>query len=191
MSTCHGIRRALPVMGALAMGALVLAASERRPSPNPVGPSSTIPQPVTVELIAEQRSLQPAGTTRVGVHFKLEPGWHIYAEQPGDAGLPTQVRWSSPVAVVFEPLRWPHPEQFVDPGNITTFGYTGSTVLSSTLHGTPSKVLSASVPVHADVRWLACKEVCVPGSATLDLTLRVSTEVPAFSAHAELFDHAN
>ena len=93
--------------------------------------------------------------------------------------------------VVFGPLHWPAHEQFVDPGDIKTFGYTGSIVLYSTMTLAPSLARGASVPVHADVRWLACHEVCVPGSARLNLSLPVSKQLPAFSAHAELFDQAN
>ena len=147
---------------------------------------------VKAELIAEHASIRPGGKTRVGVHFELEPGWHIYAKDPGDSGLPTKIFWSSPMEeanVVFGPLHWPPHEQFMDAGNIKTFGYTGSTVLYSTMQLMPSKVRGSHVPILADVRWLACKEVCVPGSAKLNLSLPVSDQSPEFSARAKLFEH--
>ena len=146
--------------------------------------------PVRAALIAEHASIQPGGTTRVGVHFEIEDGWHIYADPPGDAGLPTTIRLSSPMKeaqVVFGPLQWPVHEQLIDPGDIKTFGYTGSLVLSSALQLMPSKVRGATVPVLAEVRWLACKNLCIPGSAALDLTLPVSLTPPTPAPHADLF----
>ncbi len=144
---------------------------------------------VTAELIAEHASVQPGGRTRIGVHFDIEEGWHIYAEDPGDAGLPTKVAWSIPQGVTISPLRWPLPEKLVDPGDIHTNGYMGSVVLLSTLKLTPSKLLPQAVPIGAHVEWLACKNICIPGKADLKLTLPVSPKPPAFSTHAQLFEH--
>lgn len=156
--------------------------------------ASSRPRPVTAELIAEHASIQPGGTTRVGVLLTLEPGWHIYAKEPGDAGLPTRIEWFGPAASTFGELPWPPPEPFIDPGDIKTFGYTGSTVLSSTMTFNPPRRTDGGpyedLRLHAEVRWLACNEVCIPGSTRLDLTLPVSTQPPEFSPHAPRFDQA-
>ena len=93
--------------------------------------------PVKAELIAEHASLQPGGRTRVGVSFELEEGWHIYAKEPGDAGLPTKITWSGPRGVTFGPLVWPVAQEFNDPGDIKTFGYSGAVVLASDLTLSP------------------------------------------------------
>lgn len=146
---------------------------------------------VTTELIAEHVSVQPGGSTRIGVHFDLAKGWHIYAEDPGDAGLPTQVVWSGPPGVVFGPLQWPKPQQFIDPGHIRTFGYIGALVLSSGVTVAPTAIPQDTISIRAKVKWLACKDTCIPGSASLELTLPVSSSPPVFSTHAEFFDHTN
>ena len=69
----------------------------------PSGFASPEAHPVTVELITEYASIQPGGQTKIGVHFDLEEGWHIYAKDPGDAGLPTKVIWKGPASVKFGP----------------------------------------------------------------------------------------
>ena len=145
-------------------------------------------QPVTATLIAEHASIRPGGATRIGVLFDIEEGWHIYAQDPGDAGLPTQVTWSGHDRIAFGSLQWPEPYEFLDPGDIRTFGYAGTVVLSSALAG--SKPLAAEARIHADVEWLACKDVCIPGSAALEFEIPVRAESPARSAHAELFGPA-
>lgn len=150
-------------------------------------------QPVVATLIAEHESIQPGGTTRVGVHFELEKGWHIYAEEPGDAGLPTEVKWSAPWGS-FGPIQWPTPTAFLDPGEIRTFGYEGTVVLASTYSLIPGRWLESPpdpIPITAKLTWLACKEICIPGSANLELPLPWSHDPPALSAHAQLFEQTS
>ena len=180
-----------------ACGVLLAAACGRAEEPpgaslSPFAASEE--QPVAAELIAEHASIQPGGTTRIGVHFEIEEGWHIYAQEPGDAGLPTQITWSVPLVSVSE-LHWPPHHEFLDPGDIRTFGYSGTVVLYSTLTYSPPRLrrmwVVREIPVQASVKWLACKEVCIPGSADLELTLPISSGPPVFSTHAQLFEHTD
>jgi thiol:disulfide interchange protein DsbD len=142
--------------------------------------------PVKAELIAEHTAVQPGGRTRIGVLFTIREGWHIYAKEPGDAGLPTRIAWSGPEGVSFGPLVWPPPQASLDPGDIRTFGYAGTVVLSSAL--AVLKPLAAEARIHADVEWLACKDVCIPGAATLELVLPLRPNPSIPSPHAHLFE---
>ena len=148
-------------------------------------------QPVHVELISEHASIQPGGSTRIGVHFDINTGWHIYAKNPGDAGLPTTIAWSGPGGVSFSDPQWPKPREFHDPGNARTFGYSGAVVLGGTMGYRAWRDVYEKIHVRARVSWLACKELCVPGKADLSLALPVSTNPPVTSAHAEYFEHTN
>jgi thiol:disulfide interchange protein DsbD len=150
--------------------------------------SELIHHPVTAELITEHASIQPGGTTRVGVHFEIEEGWHIYADPPGDAGLATTVALGTVRAASLGPWQWPKPEHFVDPGDIRTNGYTGSLVVSRTL-SLPSDVQELDrMVLQATAKWLACRDICIPGKAELNLTLPVTSQPPAISTHAQLFE---
>ena len=175
-------------MGLLLSGFLIGRAAAEQP---PAGFAEPEEHPVTAELIAEHASVQPGGTTRLGIHFEIEEGWHIYADPPVDAGLATAVVWSGLAGVTFGPLLGPKPQTFIDPGDIRTFGYAGTTVLYSELATNPRMSVGQSLPVHAKVEWLACHEICIPGSAELELALPVSAQLPVASTHAEFFDHAN
>ncbi|MBI2104652.1 MAG: hypothetical protein HYT90_03595 [Candidatus Omnitrophica bacterium] len=169
------------------VGLLMLAA----PAGAEEQPAFAVPeeQPVQAELIAEHASIQPGGTTRIGVHFEIEPGWHIYADPPGDAGLPTTIQWTAPRGVLVGPLMWPRPEQLVDPGDIKTSGYSGVVTAYSGMRLPTRQFNGQAIVLGAHVKWLACKEVCVPGSADLALTLPVTSDPPVFSTHAQLFEH--
>ena len=148
-------------------------------------------QPVTAELVTEHASIQPGGTTRVGVHFEIEEGWHIYADPPGDAGLPTTITWIVPSGVLIDSVQWPTPQLFVDPGDIKTSGYSGVVVPYSTLELPNPAFEGRAIAIRAQVSWLACHEVCVPGNTELSLTLPVNVTPPVLSTHAEFFDHTN
>jgi len=144
---------------------------------------------VSAVLITEYASIQPGGKTRIGVHFEIEEGWHIYAEDPGDAGLPTKVTWSVNDAATIGPVQYPPPQEFLDPGDIRTFGYSGEVVLFSALEA-PAQLpdrLAAGLRIAADVRWLACKDVCIPGKVNLELVLPLSPDAPLRSPAADLF----
>ena len=188
-------------IGRLAPLLLVLlstpACQAKEPAAVPQDSTRSAPSPVTAEMISEHASIQPGGTTRIGVHFEIEEGWHIYADPPGDAGLPTRIAWSGSTLVSFGPVVYPPAEQFIDPGDIRTRGYSGSAVLFSTVTLDPlwnrrGNVVEQSALVglnlSAAVKWLACHEICVPGKADLTLMLPVSDQSPVFSTHAELFE---
>ena len=147
-------------------------------------------QPVRVELISEHASIQPGGATRVGVYFEIEEGWHIYAEHPGEEGLPTTVAWSGPAGTTFGPLSWPDAYAFLD-GGAHTYGYSGVVVLRSTMSYHALRDAAEKLDVRARVSWLACKALCVPGKANLSLALPVTTAPPVRSAHAEYCEHTH
>jgi DsbC/DsbD-like thiol-disulfide interchange protein len=151
-------------------------------------PGAISRHPVRAELVAEHASVQPQGSTRIGVRFDLEPGWHIYAKDSGDAGLPTSVEWSAPAGASIGPLRWPTPQEFNDPGDIRTYGYSGTIVLFSTFTPPPGAAPGATIPISSHVKWLACNAICIPGSAALEFALPITADPPALSPHAELFD---
>ena len=145
-------------------------------------------QPVKARLIAQHNSIQPGGATKVAVYFNIEPGWHIYAQDPGDVGLPTKAIWTSLLngAYIDTQPQWPPAQKFVDAGNIHTFGYSGTLVLASTLHATDQISLKA-IPITAHAEWLACHEICIPGKADLQFTLSVTTATPLLSPEAHFF----
>jgi thiol:disulfide interchange protein DsbD len=143
-------------------------------------------EPVTATLITEHASIQPGGSTRIGVLFEIEDGWHIYAQDPGEAGLPTKVEWTTPQGVVAGDLMWPTHHEFLDPGDIHTLGYEKSVLLTSGLE-VQEGYAQAQIPIHANVTWLACKDICIPGKTTLELVLPLRPNPPVLSPHAHLF----
>lgn len=177
---------------AVALAGLCAAAGARAIAADlPAAFVNTESEAVTPSIIAEHESIQAEGKTRVGVLFEIEDGWHIYGKKPGDAGLPTKVRWIVPRGVEVGTLSWPAPLEFNDPGDIKTFGYSHEVVLASELRLTDKAKLDKPVQVVAQVEWLACSDICVPGKTELQYSLPVSDEYPSPSDNANLFDHTS
>lgn len=147
--------------------------------------------PVTATLVAEHTAIRLGGETRVGVLFEMEDGWHIYAREPGDAGLPTTISWSAS-STSFGELQWPTPQRLLDPGDIETFGYEKAVLLSSPLtHTRSGDSTPSALGINAQATWLTCKKICIPGSANLEIVLPISADAPVLSLHASLFDDAD
>lgn len=125
---------------------------------------------VEAELVCEHAAIAPGEPFWVAIRLQMDPGWHTYWRNPGDAGLETQVAWELPEGFRTDSLQWPVPQRIVDPP-LVTFGYTGEVLLLSRIY--PSKHLApgAQVQLVAQVDWLACQEACIPGQARLQLTL--------------------
>lgn len=121
-----------------------------------------------IELISEQAGIGP-GKSWVALRLVPEQGWHVYWSNPGDSGQPTSVKWTLPAGVEAGPIEWPAPHSFRF-GPLTSYGY-AEEVLHLVPITVPARYAGGSVPLKADVRWLVCAGVCVPGKATLSLDL--------------------
>jgi DsbC/DsbD-like thiol-disulfide interchange protein len=176
------VRYALHV-GALALLGGVIAALTASASFSAPAPSAGT---VKAKLMASVSAVQPGKPFDAGVLFAMEKGWHVYWKNPGDAGLATSVEWKLPEGFTAGPLRWPAPETFQQPGNIVGYGYEGSALLVATVTPPKDLVTGKDVDIGADVSWLGCEQLCVPGSQALTMALPVAPS--AEPANKQLFD---
>ncbi|HKX65166.1 MAG TPA: protein-disulfide reductase DsbD domain-containing protein [Rhizomicrobium sp.] len=49
---------------------------------------------VHARLVAEDKAVAPGGSITVALEEKIAPRWHTYWKNPGDAGAPTEIRWT-------------------------------------------------------------------------------------------------
>ena len=116
--------------------------------------------------------LDRSDADKIGLYFKLEPGWHVYWKNPGDAGLPPHVRWTLPDGITAGPLQFPPPKR-LPLGPLMDFGYDGEVLFPVDLKVAKTVPLGPVV-LHAKVDWLVCREQCVPGKAELELHVEVA-----------------
>ena len=144
---------------------------------------------VHVELLAEQTSVSAPGQLRVGLHFKLEDGWHVYWMNPGDAGEAPRITWTLPAGVTAGPMQFPAPKR-LPLGPLMDYGYEDEVLFPMVLRADASHKPGTALHLAAKVNWLVCRESCIPEKTTLDLDLPVTAGKPASEAATRaLFQH--
>lgn len=130
----------------------------------------------SVQLIAEDQSIKPGQGSWVGLYFRLEPQWHIYWINPGDSGEPPRVKWELPAGFRAGPLRWPHPARLDHPP-LTDFGYEGEVLLMAPIRS-PAGIDVREITIGANVKWLVCREMCIPAEQHAAISLPVKLDAP-------------
>ena len=143
---------------------------------------------VKAELISEVKSIQAGKKFWVAVKFEMADQWHIYWRNPGDAGLATGIDWSLPEDFSVTGIYWPYPEIF-ESGGVASYGYKYKILLLCAVTP-PAGFRGDKVSINADVTWLECREICLPGRAELSLTLSVNGETETDERWTDSFEDA-
>ncbi len=130
--------------------------------------------PVQAELVSELEAWQPGTTQWVGLRLQMDPTWHTYWQNPGDSGLPTEVTWKAPEGFAVGELNWPYPLR-AELAGLVSLGYEGTVLLPVQVQVPANLPAGRSLTLSAEATWLACAEACIPGQASLELTLPVAT----------------
>ncbi len=126
---------------------------------------------LSAELQTGGPALAPGSTGDLALVFELDPGWHVYWVQAGDSGEPPEVDWILPAGLKAGPMQFPAPKR-LPLGPLMDYGYEGTAVFPFTLEAEPS-LKPGHVLLQAHVRWLVCREVCLPGKGFLGAALNI------------------
>ncbi len=121
-----------------------------------------------VDLLADRKELPPGGTVTLAIRQTIDPGWHTYWINPGDSGEATTVEWSLPAGFEAGPLQWPAPLA-VPTGPLMSYGYEGTVLLLADLK-VPDTLPAGGATISGKVRYLVCKDICIPEEADVSLT---------------------
>lgn len=129
---------------------------------------------VEMRLVSAVAGTGELEALRLGLQFRMQPGWKIYWRSPGQAGFPPEADWSQSVNLQTAETGWPAPGRFTI-FDMETMGYQVEVVLPITLR--PER---PGEPVHvvADVNYLTCKELCIPGNGRLVLDIPAGAAGP-------------
>lgn len=124
-----------------------------------------------VELISERALAVPGETVWLGLSFEIDPNWHVYWINPGDAGIPPEITWGQtngldPADIgAFE---WPLPELLpVVPGQIMDYGYSDEVVLPFPI--TIPDTADGAILFEGVADYLICEDICIPESVDVRL----------------------
>ncbi len=126
-----------------------------------------------VSLVAEQNTLDPGHPVWIGVLFDLEKGWHIYWVNPGDSGEAPKFQWQLPAGFRTGEVRWPVPVR-IGTGTLIDYGYEGKVLLPLPLDVPSTYKPGTPATLSADVKYLICREVCIPAKSQVKLAFPVA-----------------
>ncbi len=141
-------------------------------------------QLVKAELLADTNAIVPGKPFTVGLLLRMAPGWHTYWKFPGDAGIPTEMKWKLPRGWKAGEIRWPIPLKLIEPGDIQIYGYHDEVLLMQDITP-PASISDSTITLAAEANWLVCEKICIPGNASVQLALPVSAS--SAPANTDLF----
>ncbi|HWA63767.1 MAG TPA: protein-disulfide reductase DsbD domain-containing protein [Caulobacteraceae bacterium] len=143
-------------------------------------PASAAPvraQHLGADLVAETTSAAPGSTIWVALVQDIDPHWHTYWRNPGDAGEATTLKWTLPAGWTAGDFVWATPER-LPVGPIMNYGYEGRVLLPVPVQVPASARPGETATLKAAASFLVCADVCVPADATLTLTLPIAAGTP-------------
>lgn len=134
---------------------------------------------VDAKLLADHSAVAAGQPFHLGVHLTMRDHWHTYWESPGFAGLPTKLEIEPVEGLTIDALQFPVPKRFVDEAGYVTYGYDDETLLVAPARYTGS---AKEITLKGVVKWLECKESCIPGEQKVILKLKVGEAKTAASS---------
>jgi thiol:disulfide interchange protein DsbD len=127
---------------------------------------------VHVQLVVPASAFNRGQAADAGLYFKIDPGWHVYWMNAGDAGEPPHMKWTLPEGITAGPLEFPAPKR-LPLGPLMDFGYENEVLFPFKLNVAQTAKPGWAV-LHAKVDWLVCQASCIPGKAELEVTRGVA-----------------
>ncbi|HEX4037537.1 MAG TPA: protein-disulfide reductase DsbD domain-containing protein [Acidobacteriaceae bacterium] len=144
-------------------------------------PSISAPH-VTVTLLIPPAQLYPGQSFTAGLDFKMEQGWHVYWSNAGDSGEPPTAAWKMPAGVTASAFEYPAPTR-LPLGPLMDFGYENEVVFPVPMQvAADFKPTAPNATIAAQLTWLVCREVCIPGRGDVAVTRPALAAQPASPA---------
>jgi DsbC/DsbD-like thiol-disulfide interchange protein len=158
----HWTVATLAALGLLACRSSVAAVKE--------APVPSEPMHVAIEAVADHTSIGPGQVFWVAVVQRIDPGWHTYWVNPGDAGQPIKLQWSLPPGYQIRDIEWPVP-QVMRSATLVTYGYEGEVTLLQQVVA-PTTLSALPVQLSVEANWLVCQEACIPEHGTAKVAMQ-------------------
>jgi len=145
-------------------------------------PPQAATEHVKARLVSSQAAVAPGQRFTVALEQDIKAHWHTYWLNPGDSGQATSIDWSGAQA---GPIQWPTPSvQAIGP--LVNYGYEGRAALLVDLTVPADAKPGGRFQPTAEVRWLVCKDVCIPEQVSLGLDLPVAAAAQAGADAAQI-----
>jgi thiol:disulfide interchange protein DsbD len=168
---------------AVALCLLGPVAASAQQSSEPQPPSGDDPTPYSeIQLVSSVASIRPGTPFTLGVHITVDPGWHTYWVNGGDAGDELLVDWALPEGFTAGPLQFPTPHLVPAPP-LMSYGYEGQVFVLVEITPPIDAPVGEDVELLAAVDYQVCADVCLIALDEITVTLPVIDAPPASDAN--------
>jgi DsbC/DsbD-like thiol-disulfide interchange protein/cytochrome c biogenesis protein CcdA/thiol-disulfide isomerase/thioredoxin len=136
-------------------------------------PPLTQANQVTARVISPVESVVPGETLWFGLSLEIADGWNTYWKNAGSTGLPPTLELSDGQTEIQPELLFPaaKTKPFGEDTSLLTYGY-----MEEVLHPfqvTVPESVSGQWSLTGEARWLVCRDICIPESQVVSLSLPV------------------
>jgi DsbC/DsbD-like thiol-disulfide interchange protein len=130
----------------------------------------------TAKWVTSTQNVSKGSSIRSIIKMKISGGWYTYWKNPGEGGIPLNIKAKLPDGWRLDEIQYPAPEPILT-GELPSFGYKREVLLPITIH--PAHDTQGPLPeIKATLSWLACNESsCVPGEVELTLSTQGDASV--------------
>ncbi len=132
-----------------------------------------------IRLLLSAETARPGDVIWAGLQMKTPAGWHTYWQNGGDAGQPTEIKWTLPPDITADGIRWPLPHKEIDAAgdtSLVTYVYTNEVILLAPLTLGQS-LKPGPLTISASAKWMECSDICVLGDGVTGATLVIGAEL--------------
>jgi thiol:disulfide interchange protein DsbD len=124
----------------------------------------------TVSMHVGAQGFRPGATIPIALLIELPEDWYTYAAEPGDAGMPPDIRMQAPEGVTMGEWRFPPHEVYTDEAGTYNI-FKKRVVLLNEIHIPRDVPENVAFTGKFNVIWMICKDVCLPFRDTITVTL--------------------
>jgi thiol:disulfide interchange protein/DsbC/DsbD-like thiol-disulfide interchange protein len=101
-----------------------------------------------------------------------QPGWHTYWKNPGDAGLPIDLKFfNGTEQLSLTELEWPTPKRYIEQGNLWAYGYSDTNYFFFHISKEElNKLENQNITLKA--KWLVCMDICLPEQTHIEFKIK-------------------
>lgn len=129
----------------------------------------------SAEMASEFSAVVPGEPFTLGLQMRLDPEWHSYWINPGDAGLGTKIKWEDTFGATISDVQYPVPHYIPTPP-LASYGYENEVMLLLEAVAPKTWKPGQTITLRGRANFLVCREVCLPAYEQVSVSVRVSEE---------------
>ena len=122
----------------------------------------------TLTLKSSTGTIRPNSEFWLQLDWTLDPHWYIYAQNPGDGGMPPSLDFELPAGITVLETTWPKPSDLSKEG-LVIYGYKDTCKTMVHLKASADYKPSSLDTIKVAVRWGICHDQCIVDNVTLGL----------------------